>query len=149
MKNKLNKNKLVQSVKLRRGNLSLRDISSELGISPSTLSRVERGMISDIETLIVLCDWLNLPVGDFFCDKDDFLPVDDPVPKAPLINDEERTYMARIAQKRKVNVAEFVIWLRCVANAIERMSAAEPEEWDNANTLREWANILPILDYSE
>lgn len=38
--------------------ISLRDLSAELGISASTLSRIERGYEMDARTLIRLWTWL-------------------------------------------------------------------------------------------
>jgi transcriptional regulator with XRE-family HTH domain len=45
----------------KRRNLSLRDAAEEIGdISPSTLSRIERGAKPDLATLNLLLTWLGL-----------------------------------------------------------------------------------------
>lgn len=46
----------------RRGSRGLREIAKEIGdVSPSTLSRVENGKMPDMETFLLLCDWLEVP----------------------------------------------------------------------------------------
>lgn len=44
----------------KRGDRGIREVSKEIGISPATLSRVERGFLSDLETFSKVCRWLNL-----------------------------------------------------------------------------------------
>ena len=44
----------------KRGNRGIREIAKEIGISPATLSRIERGNLPDIETFGKVCKWLNL-----------------------------------------------------------------------------------------
>jgi len=39
----------------KRGNRGIRDVAQEIGISPATLSRVERGYLSDLETFGKIC----------------------------------------------------------------------------------------------
>lgn len=51
----------------RRGNRSLRIVAQEISrkvgkVSASTLSRIEQGKVPDLDTLLVLCQWLNVPV---------------------------------------------------------------------------------------
>jgi transcriptional regulator with XRE-family HTH domain len=52
------------SERLRRArkqkNLSLRDVANEISVSPSTLSRIERGAQPDLATLNKLIDWLGI-----------------------------------------------------------------------------------------
>lgn len=38
--------------------LSLRDAAKQIGVSASTLSRIERGQVFDWETGVALCKWL-------------------------------------------------------------------------------------------
>ncbi len=44
----------------RRGSRGVREVAEEVGISPATLSRVERGHLPDIETFGKVCQWLKL-----------------------------------------------------------------------------------------
>lgn len=56
------------SLRAKRGKCSLRKIATEIGpgvVSPSTLSRLERGAIPEIETFLRLCDWLQQPTSAF------------------------------------------------------------------------------------
>lgn len=39
--------------------LSLRDAAKQIGVSSSTLSRIERGLTFDWETGVALCKWLG------------------------------------------------------------------------------------------
>ena len=48
----------------KRGNRGIRDVAQEIGISPATLSRVERGYLSDLETFGKICRWLNVDPGE-------------------------------------------------------------------------------------
>jgi transcriptional regulator with XRE-family HTH domain len=52
-------------VRDKRGRKKLRETAAEIGISPSTLMRVENGRIPDIETFGRLCHWLQLDPGSF------------------------------------------------------------------------------------
>ncbi len=44
----------------KRGERGIREVSKEIGISPATLSRVERGFLPDVETFGKICRWLKL-----------------------------------------------------------------------------------------
>lgn len=43
----------------RRGNMGVRVAAEEIGISPTTLSRIERGHVPDVRTLEKVCEWLG------------------------------------------------------------------------------------------
>jgi len=47
----------------KRGDRGIREVAAEIGISPATLSRVERGYLPDIETFGKICRWLNIDPG--------------------------------------------------------------------------------------
>ena len=47
----------------KRGDRGVREVAAEIGISPATLSRVERGYLPDIETFGKICRWLDLDPG--------------------------------------------------------------------------------------
>lgn len=43
----------------RRGQMGVRATAREIGISPSTLSRIENGHVPDVGTLDKVCAWLG------------------------------------------------------------------------------------------
>jgi len=47
-----------------RGPRGIRLVSKEIGVSPATLSRVERGHLPDLETFTKICRWLDIDPGD-------------------------------------------------------------------------------------
>lgn len=58
------------AVNLRREmeKLTLRELGDSLGMSASSLSRIENGDKPDIESFISLFDWLKLPIERFIKD---------------------------------------------------------------------------------
>jgi transcriptional regulator with XRE-family HTH domain len=46
-----------------RGNRGIREVAKEIGVSPATLSRVERGHLPDLETFAKICKWLKIDPG--------------------------------------------------------------------------------------
>jgi transcriptional regulator with XRE-family HTH domain len=44
----------------RRGDRGIREVAAEIGVSPATLSRVERGKLPDLLTFQKLCRWLRI-----------------------------------------------------------------------------------------
>jgi transcriptional regulator with XRE-family HTH domain len=50
---------LAARVVQTRGTMGIRAASAEIGISPTTLSKVERGHIPDMKTLEKICDWIG------------------------------------------------------------------------------------------
>jgi transcriptional regulator with XRE-family HTH domain len=44
----------------RRAERGIREVAVEVGISPATLSRVERGKMPDLETFGKVCRWLKI-----------------------------------------------------------------------------------------
>jgi len=59
--------------KRRERGYGLRAAAGESGLSPSTLSRLERGVSSslpDADTLTKLAAWLNVPVGRLLSDEE-------------------------------------------------------------------------------
>ena len=49
----------------RRGNMGVRAAAREIGISPSTLSRIENGHVPDVATLGKVCAWLGEDTSKF------------------------------------------------------------------------------------
>lgn len=50
---------LGQLLARKRGNMGVRAAAREIGISPSTLSRIEKGHVPDVGTLEKVCEWLG------------------------------------------------------------------------------------------
>jgi transcriptional regulator with XRE-family HTH domain len=48
----------------QRGDRGVREVAKEIGTSPATLSRVERGHLPDLETFAKICRWLNVDPGE-------------------------------------------------------------------------------------
>ena len=44
----------------KRGDRGIRAVAKEIGVSPSTLSRVENGHLPDLENYWKICRWLGL-----------------------------------------------------------------------------------------
>lgn len=65
MSTSLDTQKFSEMVKSKRGKKGLRQLASEIGISASTLSRVEQGNLPDIDTYLKLCEWLEVS-SDYF-----------------------------------------------------------------------------------
>ncbi|MCD7962588.1 MAG: helix-turn-helix domain-containing protein [Rikenellaceae bacterium] len=61
----LDTQKFSEMIKSKRGKIGLRQLATEIGISASTLSRVEQGNLPDIDTYIKLCEWLEVST-DYF-----------------------------------------------------------------------------------
>lgn len=61
---------LSDLVRTKRGYQSLRGITAEIKVSPSTILRVERGAIPDMETFLALCDWLEIPPSELIRNTD-------------------------------------------------------------------------------
>lgn len=49
----------------KRGNMGIRAAAAEIGISPTTLSRIERGHVPDVGTLNKVCAWIEEDPGQF------------------------------------------------------------------------------------
>ena len=48
----------------KRGDRGIREVAKEISISPATLSRVERGYLTDLETFKKVCQWLEVDPGE-------------------------------------------------------------------------------------
>jgi transcriptional regulator with XRE-family HTH domain len=44
----------------KRGDRGIRAVAKEVGVSPSTLSRVEHGHLTDLENYRKICKWLGI-----------------------------------------------------------------------------------------
>ena len=54
----------------KRGKVGLRTAAKEMGISPATLSRIERGHVADANTLGKVFNWLGVSADEFFTSGD-------------------------------------------------------------------------------
>jgi len=63
---RLDLGRLAELLRERRGKLSIRQAAHEVGVSFSTLSRVEAGAQPDLATFTRLCAWLGIPPSRFF-----------------------------------------------------------------------------------
>ena len=63
--------KFADLVRIKRGNRGLRETASIAGVSASTISRVENKKIPDIETFLVLCDWLEVEPTELIKNTED------------------------------------------------------------------------------
>jgi len=55
---------LGQMLQRKRGSMGIRAAAAEIGTSPATLSRIERGHLPDLQTLTKICDWLAIDVSE-------------------------------------------------------------------------------------
>ena len=56
---------LAQLMLRKRGSMGIRAAAKEIGISPTTLSRVERGHVPDLKTLDKVCEWIGADLTKF------------------------------------------------------------------------------------
>jgi len=61
---KINLQAIGRKLLERRGERGVREVAREIGISPATLSRVERGFLPDVETFGKICRWLAVDPGE-------------------------------------------------------------------------------------
>jgi len=70
----------------RRGGRGVRDVATEIGVSPATLSRVEAGKLPDLLTFRKLCTWLKVDPATILeiPEEPGSQPVDAPSPAAAV-----------------------------------------------------------------
>ncbi len=69
MTNFFKRQKFAAQIRTKRGSRSLRSVAGEIKeVSASTLSRIENGKMPDMETFLLVCDWLEASPDDFFLD---------------------------------------------------------------------------------
>ncbi|WP_338608119.1 helix-turn-helix transcriptional regulator [Pelagibacterium nitratireducens] len=49
----------------KRGSMGIRAAAAEVGVSPTTLSRIERGHVPDVGTLQKVCEWIEEDPAQF------------------------------------------------------------------------------------
>lgn len=65
---------LGQKLKARRDKRGLRITAKEIGISPATLSRIERGKMPELLNFAKICNWLQVDPGEVLKNKRIFMP---------------------------------------------------------------------------
>src|ERR1700688_2741618 len=53
------------ALRTKRGDLGLREVATVTGVSAATLSRIENGETSDMDTFLVLTTWMGWAVAAF------------------------------------------------------------------------------------
>jgi transcriptional regulator with XRE-family HTH domain len=61
----MNIDDLAPMVLRKRGNMGVRAAAKEIGISPTTLTRIEKGNVPDVATLEKICTWLGEEPAQF------------------------------------------------------------------------------------
>ncbi len=61
---KIRLEQLGMAIKEKRGNRGLREIAKEMGVSHTTLSRIESGRQPDLDTFSKICQWLEINPAD-------------------------------------------------------------------------------------
>lgn len=57
----------LNGARMERGIPSWRSLASEIGVSPSLLSRIANGQKPDADGFATLVSWLGIPAEEFFC----------------------------------------------------------------------------------
>ena len=57
---RLGLHQLGEKLRQERGSRGIREVAAEIGVSPATLSRVERGNVPDLDTFAKICRWLKI-----------------------------------------------------------------------------------------
>ena len=66
MTSEINIQSFASQLRDKRGNRGLRDVAKEIGnVSASTLSRIEKGNVPDLDTFIRICKWLDISPDRF------------------------------------------------------------------------------------
>jgi transcriptional regulator with XRE-family HTH domain len=68
----------------RRGGRGVRDVATEIGVSPATLSRVEGGKLPDLLTFRKLCTWLKVDPAEILEISDEKNSATTPAPEAAV-----------------------------------------------------------------
>src|ERR1700683_2852796 len=70
----------------RRGGRGVRDVATEIGVSPATLSRVESGKLPDLLTFRKLCTWLRVDPAEILEISDETNSARDSSPEAAAVH---------------------------------------------------------------
>ena len=67
-------NKIAEKIAGKRQNTSLRVVADEIGISHSTLVRIEKGRAPDLNTFRLICKWLGMSPNELLGYRDHTTP---------------------------------------------------------------------------
>jgi transcriptional regulator with XRE-family HTH domain len=121
---------LALHLKTKRGERSLRDVASELGLSASTLSRAENGLLQDMETFGKLCGWLGL-------DANVMLGIREATAKACTCahcTREKEAYTRGLAEGRKKALQDAAVRIKRYACSVGPSTEAM-EMWDLGDSI--------------
>lgn len=62
--------KLGRTIQAKRAQSGLRETAVAIGVSASTLFRLEQGKVDDIKALLLACDWLQRPLQEFILQEE-------------------------------------------------------------------------------
>jgi transcriptional regulator with XRE-family HTH domain len=96
--------------------LSWRRLAREVGVSPSTFSRLANQQKPDVDAFVAMVRWLKVPAERFMVDEDDAPPREEPELMAEL---------APLLRARKDLNAEDKIYLEELISAAMRRFTAE------------------------
>ncbi len=101
----MNLNSMRNLIQKKRGQQSIRQAAKGIGISAATLSRVERGYSLDLETFVLLCEWLG---GDpaSYLGIDGSKPIDVPEDPIAAAIREQTAQQAKDAAERTAVIRE-------------------------------------------
>lgn len=57
--------KALKTKRTIQNNFTVRDVADILTIPSSTVSRIERGLPAEMNTVLLICDWLGHSICDF------------------------------------------------------------------------------------
>jgi len=72
--------RLGNMLRERRGGRGVREVATEIGVSPATLSRVEGGKLPDLLTFRKLCSWLKVDPAEILEISDEKRSTPPPTP---------------------------------------------------------------------
>jgi len=60
------KEKMFTQMAKEKRRIGVREFAKKIGVSASTISRVENGKLPDVETFYKICWWMNKSTDEFF-----------------------------------------------------------------------------------
>jgi DNA-binding Xre family transcriptional regulator len=82
--------RLSQLLAKKRSGRGLRETAKEIGISPATLSRIERGKEPSLSNFVKICKWLEVDPGPILGFR--------PAQTIPILTDEDYAYLGKAVE---------------------------------------------------